>query len=232
MCVAVDPHAGVTLPSLTLSAHRPLSGPLYAGPMRTYREILESPPSPPAPPRAWPMMRSYFEVAARTWALVTTFALTLAGLLIVFPALPVGGELLDTRISYTHSEAMAAMSEYGERGRRVYAWASPTLDTLFPLVYVTFFAGLIYRCRPTDRLWRLAFLPVVAGLIDLGENALITAMLILYPDVSSGHVAAAALFTYAKATIGPVYQLLALALLAWAVLRWILARRQRPPESP
>lgn len=174
--------------------------------------------------------RAFFEFAARTRVLATTFALTLVFTLAVFPLLPVDGQLLDYKTSYSHEEAMAAMEEYGDRGRRIYAWASPTLDTLFPIVYVSFFAGLIYRCRPTDRLWWLAFVPVAAGLVDLGENAQITAMLIQYPDVSVAQAEAASFFTRWKATIGTVYQVMALVLLAWATGRWILARRR--PERP
>jgi len=115
-------------------------------------------------------MKKWFEFASQTRVLAATFVLTLVFLFVVFPALPVNGELLDYKSSYTHDEAMAAMEEYGPEGRRVYAWASPTLDTLFPIVYVSFFAGLIYRCRPTERLWWLAFIPVAAGIVDLGEN--------------------------------------------------------------
>lgn len=159
--------------------------------------------------------------------LATTFVLTLMFLLGIFPLLPVDGELLDYKTSYTHAEAMAAMEGYGERGRRIYALASPTLDTLFPVAYVGFFAGLIYRCRPTERLWWLAFVPVAAGLVDLGENAQITLMLIQYPDVSPGQAAAASAFTQLKALAGPIYQLMALALLALASGRWLL-RRRRP----
>jgi len=115
--------------------------------------------------------------------------------------------------------------EYGPEGRRVYAWASPTLDTLFPIVYVSFFAGLIYRCRPTERLWWLAFIPVAAGIVDLGENIQITAMLIQYPDVSPAQAAGASLFTQIKGYNGPIYQILALLLLALAGVRRLLARR-------
>ncbi|MDE2976684.1 MAG: hypothetical protein OXU63_04090 [Acidobacteriota bacterium] len=170
-------------------------------------------------------MKKWFEFASQTRVLAATFVLTLVFLFVVFPALPVNGELLDYKSSYTHDEAMAAMEEYGPEGRRVYAWASPTLDTLFPIVYVSFFAGLIYRCRPTERLWWLAFIPVAAGIVDLGENIQITAMLIQYPDVSPAQAAGASLFTQIKGYNGPIYQILALLLLALAGVRRLLARR-------
>lgn len=111
------------------------------------------------------------------------------------------------------------MESYGDDGRRVYAMASPTLDTLFPLVYVTLFAGLIYRFRWSDRTAFLAYIPVFAGAWDLIENIQITAMLLRYPDVGVAQVALASFFTQVKGYVGPVYQLLAVALLLVAGVR-------------
>ena len=92
-------------------------------------------------------MRGYFEFAGRTGTLAVTLAATAVFLVLVFPNLPVGGELLDVKSGYSHDEAMASMEQYGPDGRTTYAWGSVLLDTLFPLSYVTFFAGLIYRFR-------------------------------------------------------------------------------------
>ena len=174
-------------------------------------------------------MRSYFEFAGRTGTLAVTFAATAVFLVLVFPNLPVGGELLDMKSDYSHEEAMASMEQYGLDGRTTYAWASVLLDTLFPVSYVTFFAGLIYRFRLTEGLWTLAFVPVVAGLWDLAENAQITAMLVRYPDVGATQVAWASAFTTVKGCIGPVYQILGVGLLLLATLRgtvrWIRGRR-------
>ncbi|MDE0000602.1 MAG: hypothetical protein OXQ89_22910 [Rhodospirillaceae bacterium] len=174
-------------------------------------------------------MRNYFEFAGRTGTLAVSFAATAVFLLLVFPNLPVGSELLDMKPGYSHVEAMASIAQYGPDGRRTYAWASVLLDTLFPVSYVTFFAGLIYRFRPTERLWTLAFVPVFAGLWDLAENAQIAAMLVQYPDIGATQVAWASAFTTVKWWIGPVYQTLALGLLLLAALRatvrWIRGRR-------
>ncbi|MCY3641588.1 MAG: hypothetical protein OXH37_11300, partial [Gammaproteobacteria bacterium] len=78
-------------------------------------------------------MRSYFEFAGRTGTLALTFAATAAFLVVVFPNLPIGGEMLDMKPGYSHEEAMASMAEYGPDGRTTYAWASAVLDTLFPI---------------------------------------------------------------------------------------------------
>ena len=122
-------------------------------------------------------MRSTLDFASRTPILGGALLSTLILLFAVFPALPIGGEMLDVSPGYSHEEVIAAMESYGEQGRRVYAWSSATLDTLLPLVYVSLLAGAIYRFRPTERSWRLASLPVAAGALDLGENIQIIVML-------------------------------------------------------
>ena len=98
------------------------------------------------------------------------------------------------------------------------------LDTLFPVVYVTLFAGLIYRYRLTEGTWWLAFVPVTAGVWDLLENVQITAMLVGYPDLGPSQVAWASAFTTVKGYVGPVYQILGLGLLLVALVRRALAR--------
>lgn len=142
-------------------------------------------------------MERYFDFAAKTPVLAATFVGTL-GLLALFQAIPVGGELLDVRQGYAHDEAMAALAAYGADGRRVYAWSSATLDTVLPCVLVTLLAGLVYRLRPTQNLSVLAWVPLSVGLLDLAENAQIIGMLVQFPDVSVRQVAIASATTIAK----------------------------------
>ena len=142
-------------------------------------------------------MKAVLEFASRTWVLGSTFTASLV-LFAAISAVPIGGELLDARFGYGYGEAMAALAEYGEQGRRVYAVASSTLDTLLPLAYVAFLAGLIHRLRPLPRLWPCALLPVVVGVADLCENAQIVVMLIQFPDVAPMQVAAASFATKLK----------------------------------
>lgn len=167
------------------------------------------------------------EFAAKTPVLVATAVVAIVLLVFVFPALPLGGELLDARFGYSHADVIAAMSAYGEQGRRVYFWASLTMDTLLPIAYAAFLAGMLYRLRPRYGLWTPALLPVAAGLLDLLENGQIVAMLVVYPDVSPGQVALASVFTQAKTCAS----LAALALIAvFGILT--LVRRwsgNRPP---
>lgn len=75
----------------------------------------------------------------------------------------------------------------------------------------------------------LAFVPVVAGLRDLAENAQIAVMLAQYPDVGATQVAWASAFTAVKGWMGPVYQILGLGVLLLAMARGVVRaiRRRR-----
>lgn len=163
--------------------------------------------------------RKYFEFAAGTTPLIVTFIGVVVMMLLVFPALPVNGELIDLKLQYTLADIQVAMLQYGAEGRAVYALASPTVDTLFPVLYVTFFSGLIYRFRPTERLWVMAFIPVFAGLWDLCENAQITAMLLQFPNISAIQVRVASFFTTVKHVLGAVYELTAMVFLLMFLVR-------------
>ena len=126
-------------------------------------------------------------------------------------------------MSYALTDVQAAMAQYGPRGRAVYALASTTVDTLFPVLYVTFFAGMLYRFRPQQRLWVLALVPVFAGVCDLCESAQIVAMLLQYPDISARQVALASFFTSTKHLLGAVYESMVVVFLA--VFLWRRSRR-------
>ena len=165
--------------------------------------------------------RKYFEFASGTKPLLISFAGVLLMVLWVFPALPIHGEMIDLKLSYDLVAIQQVMLQYGAHGRAVYALACPTLDTLFPLLYVTFFAGLLYRFRPNEKLWLAAFVPFVAGIWDLCENAQITAMLLQYPEISVRQVALASFFTSTKHVLSALYEVAAVSfLLIYAARRF------------
>ena len=170
-------------------------------------------------------IRSYFSVVSRTRVLGTTFVSALL-LTIVLNALPFGPDMLDSRPGYTYQDALIAIAGFGEEGRKVYMWASMTLDTLLPAAYASFLAGIIYRLRPKENLWWLAFLPVLAGGLDLCENFQIVAMLIQYPDITAAQVANASLFTVMKSYAVMGCASLAVLLSFVGLVRLIASRRQ------
>jgi hypothetical protein len=164
-------------------------------------------------------VRSYFKFAAGSRSLLLSLAGVLLMVLWVFPSLPIGAEMIDLKLSYDLAAIEQSMLQYGASGRAIYALASPTVDTLFPVLYVTFFSGLLYRFRPNERLWLTAFIPVVAGLWDLCENAQITAMLLQYPELSTRQVAVASFFTSTKHVLSGAYEVAAVVFLLIYVFR-------------
>ena len=169
-------------------------------------------------------MRTYLESVSTTPTLLATLLSTLILVVAVFPALPIGGELLDVKPGYSYQEATTALEGYGAEGRRVYAWSSATLDTLLPIAYASLLAGLVYRFRPAERLWTLAYLPIAAGVLDLCENVQIILLLVGYPDVSAPQVASASLFTLSKGYALSACVVMAAILATGAAVRYGLNR--------
>ena len=171
--------------------------------------------------------RSLLGFVSRTPVLIF-FAIATLAVGASFQVLPIGGEMLDVRSGYGYAEVMAAMEQYGDDGRRAYLWASATLDTLFPIVVCSLLAGLIFRLRPSERLAVLALVPIVGGVLDLGENVQVMAMLVGYPNISEAQVAAASAFTQLKWLALNASFLLVIALGAIALVRRVLRARREP----
>ena len=177
-------------------------------------------------------MKTYFDFVAQTKTLLATFVLTFLFLLVVFPQLAGDIESLDVRTGgYSYADVMAAMEGYGEAGRTRYAWISPTLDTLFPLCYVSLYAGVLWRFAPHERLKAMAYLPVIGGVFDLGENAQVVTMLLQYPDITVAQVEWANRFTLTKFAFSRLSLFLGIVALIWAAVgygwqRW-QARQQQ-----
>ena len=150
--------------------------------------------------------------------------LTVVILFLVFPNLPITGEFLDIKNEYSFEEAMASLDAYGADGRSTYLWVSLGLDTLFPLIYVTFFAGVIYRFKLSEGTWWLVYVPVFGGVWDLLENIQISAMLVGYPDISEMQVAWASTFTMFKHGIGAFYLVIAVVLVLISLVRKSIAK--------
>ena len=135
-----------------------------------------------------------------------------------------GLSILDTLPSYDLAIVKQNMIGYGEEGRIIYAWASLTLDTLFPLCYATFFAGLIVLLAGKGSLRWLSLLPFILGLVDLGENIQIFSMLVQFPQITEYQVNFASSTTLIKHSIvKAVYALIAL-LAVYALLKLLIQR--------
>ena len=172
------------------------------------------------------MLEKYLAFAARKPVLAASF-IGMVSMIFMFQLLPgyVGGDMIDTIIGgYDHAKIMELMKGYGEQGRAFYALASPTIDTLVPLIYVTFFAGLIYALVEAAHLKPLVYVPIAGGIADLLENAQIVLMLVQYPDISAGQVAVASMFTWIKFIFLWASMLIILVLLPVRGVRWLIDR--------
>ena len=93
--------------------------------------------------------------------------------------------LLDTRLFYSARDAFAALSHYGEEGRRLYL-AFLAADFIFILSYSVAFALLMTRvacsvCGKGSSWLRMNVLPLGIGFFDCVENICILVMLTTYP---------------------------------------------------
>lgn len=169
------------------------------------------------------MFKRYFSFAGRTGILIASFiAMVVTGYL--FVSQPIGADLIDVLPRYGLKDVTALMEQYGAAGRQRYVVASALWDTLFVVSYVTLFAGLLHRYSPMPKLKVLACLPVVAGLLDLAENAQIMVMLQQFPDLTALQVEIASLFTQLKHLLTRIYTAIALVFVVLGVFRY--ARRR------
>lgn len=175
------------------------------------------------------MFKRYFSFASGTVILIAAFiGMVVTGYL--FVSQPVGAELIDVLPRYGLKDVSELMVQYGSDGRQRYLVASAVWDSLFVLSYVTLFAGLIHRYLPLPRLKALAFLPIVAGLLDLAENVQIMVMLNQYPDLTALQVEIASLFTQLKHLLTRIYTAIALVFVVLGVFRY--ARRRSNLKAP
>jgi hypothetical protein len=99
-----------------------------------------------------------------------------------------GAQILDVLPRYNLNEVEKYFLIYGEEGRRLYAWASLTLDLLFPVCYMALFIGLILLLTGSSIFRWLIILPIMLGVIDITENIQICFMLIQYPEITDVQV--------------------------------------------
>ena len=152
-------------------------------------------------------------------------------MIVLFRFVPLGGEMLDLKFGYSQSELVHTLAMYTERGRSWHVFSSAFLDTLFPLLYVTFFTGVLWRYRPIDRFEYFALVPIFAGALDLLENAQIIKLLIDYPEISSLQVAVASFFTKSKHILGFFYQGGALIFLSVSFVKTLFGMARGGPRE-
>ncbi len=144
-------------------------------------------------------MKQVLESLAKTKPLIILCVLSLVFSAGIFPNLPyIKGLKLDVLFSYDLSLVIQRLTAMGEEGREVYLWSVIFIDMIYPLIYSSFFAGLLYRLRTGNSMWALSLLPFVTLVIDVSENLQFFYMLHVYPELSATQVSLASIFTSAK----------------------------------
>jgi hypothetical protein len=110
--------------------------------------------------------------------------------------------LLDNRFAWTREDAQSFLSALGAEGRGLYGLVL-TLDAVYALTFAAAGALLLVWISartlfPTNPLRLVALIPVLAGALDLLENAGIAILLSTFPPVPPSLAAMLGLVTAAK----------------------------------
>lgn len=189
-------------------------------------------------------MGKFFEKYATGRVVLGLFALTtMVYLWIILGSIPaVIAESPDTRIfdmspfGYSHEDAIHILEKIGEKGRNTYLVHQLPVDLLYPLLFATTYALMLFWVfgkfvKKGSWLFGLTYLPVVAGILDYGENAGVFTMLLSYPDLLPGLVLMTSICTVLKSLFTTLfYVVLLTGLVAWMLSR-ITSRSDLPMES-
>ena len=96
---------------------------------------------------------------------------------IVFQNLPnnIYQNMLDLSFGFNTLDVQKTFDNLGERGRMNYIYSSLILDTVFPILYVLFFISILLKLNEKSPF--ILYLPLIAGLFDIGENIFISLMM-------------------------------------------------------
>ena len=138
-------------------------------------------------------------------------------------ALSGGMGIPDARMYYTYAQLQEMFRHYGVQGRQMYLQLQG-VDMVYPLVYSTFLASLMFAVYHKTRLRKMVYVPFVAALLDYGENILLRINLLSFPHMQKGLVRLAASVTFLKWFL--VFFAVSLLVLGavWRVVRWFRLR--------
>ena len=130
-------------------------------------------------------IRDYSKLIASSKALLLVLFLSiLISLFIIIPLLPyaVGQNLLDLKFGFQRDDVGFAFSILGEEGKRLSIFVSLILDTIFPIVYVSFHLGIYHYSNYKNNF--IYSVPLLTGAFDLMEN-IQCAMIMSVPSIDS-----------------------------------------------
>ena len=95
--------------------------------------------------------------------------------------------MLDLRFGFNYSDVLYTVNSLGEEGRETCLLASLILDTIFPILYVSFFLGIYSFLEIKRNVWYL--LPVLVGISDILENIQISLIMVAsVPEISNEQI--------------------------------------------
>ena len=110
-----------------------------------------------------------------------------------------GASIIDALLGgYDFQTVQERFLIYGEDGRALYARAALTLDIFYPVVYSTFFAGLIIMGAVSPGARYLVLVPLLTAFLDIGENVSIYLLLTNFPAITEAEVLRSSSLTIAK----------------------------------
>ena len=112
------------------------------------------------------------------------FFIILSSLTIVIPLLPynVGNYLLDLSFGFNREDVANAFNNLGERGKELHLYVSLLLDTVFPIIYISFHLGIYHYSNYKNNF--IYSVPLLTGAFDLMEN-IQCAIIMSIPSIDS-----------------------------------------------
>ena len=83
--------------------------------------------------------------------------------------------MLDLLFGFNALDVKNTFETLGETGRIQYVYSSLILDTVFPVLYVLLFISILLKLN--ERRIFILYIPILAGIFDLGENISISLMM-------------------------------------------------------
>ena len=83
--------------------------------------------------------------------------------------------MLDLFFGFNALDVQKTFETLGETGRIQYVYSSLILDTAFPVLYVLLFISILLKLN--ERRGFILYIPILAGIFDLGENISISLMM-------------------------------------------------------
>ena len=123
-------------------------------------------------------------IASSKPLLLVLFSSIIISLFMIIPMLPyaVGQNLLDLKFGFQRDDVELTFSILGEEGKRLSIFVSLILDTIFPIVYVSFHLGIYHYSNYKNNL--IYSVPLLTGSFDLMEN-IQCAMIMSIPSIES-----------------------------------------------